>query len=206
MEVVTRSETRDCERPEWNALRARHSALLLDLGCGEGGHVRRFARQHPNWLAVGLDTDREALRRAAQRAARRPERGGAPNTLFVAADAQHPPDELLGAAQRLTVQFPWSALLRLILEDAPAFAALADQLCAEQAQLELILNAEAAPPGCQPPKPDSLQTALREPLKRARFAIHECGWLNPEDAPPTRWAGRLVKGSRRAAVALIASR
>ena len=206
VDVVTRSETRDCDREQWDALRARYGALLLDLGCGEGGHVRRFAREHPDWLAVGLDIDRDALRRAAQRAARRPERGGAPNTLFVAADAQRPPQELLGAAQRLTVHFPWSALLRLILEDAPAFAALADQLCADQAELELILNAEAAPPGCQPPTPDSLQAALREPLERARFTIQTCDWLNPEDAPPTRWAGRLVKGSRRAAVALTASR
>lgn len=206
MEVVNRSETRDYNREQWDALRARYDALLLDLGCGEGDHVRRFARERPDWLAVGLDTDREALRRAAQRAARRPERGGAPNALFIAADAQHPPQELRGSAQRLTVQFPWSALLRLILEDAPAFGALADQLCAEQAELQLILNAEAAPPGCEPPSPASLQAALREPLERARFTIHQCDWLNPEDAPPTRWAGRLVKGSRRAVVALSASR
>ena len=203
---MTRSGGRRCDAAEWTALRAAHEALLLDLGCGDGGHVRRFAREHPDWLAVGLDTDRDALRRAAQRAARRSERGGAPNAIFAAADAQRPPPELEGAARRLTVHFPWAALLRLILEDAAAFAALADHLCADQADVELILNAEAAPPGCAPPTPTSLDAGLRAPLAAARFAIDSCDWLEASNAPPTRWAGRLVKGSGRAGVALAASR
>lgn len=203
---MTRSGARSCGEAEWAALRAAHDALLLDLGCGDGGHVRRFAQKHPDWLAVGLDTDREALRRAAQRAARRPERGGAPNAIFAAADAQRPPPELEGAAQRLTVHFPWAALLRLILEDGAAFAALAGRLCADAAQVELILNAEAAPPGCAPPTPASLEAGLRGPLAAAGFAIDSCAWLEASDAPPTRWAGRLVKGSGRAGVALAASR
>ena len=203
---MTRSGARSCGEAEWAALRAPYPALLLDLGCGEGGHVRRFAREHPDWLAVGLDTDRAALRRAAQRAARRPERGGAPNAIFAAADAQRPPPELEGAAQRLTVHFPWAALLRLILEDGAAFAVLVDRLCADEARVELILNAEAAPAGCAPPTPASLEAGLRGPLEAAGFALDSCAWLEASDAPPTRWAGRLVKGSGRAGVALAASR
>ena len=206
MEIITRSAPRTCTDAEWTALRARHDAVLLDLGCGDGAHARRFAREHPGWLAIGLDTDRDALRQAAQRAARRPERGGAPNTLFVAADAQHPPSELIGAASRLTIHFPWSALLRLILNEPAAFATLADRLCADKATLELILNAEAAPPDTPPPTPESLNASLRTPLETAQFHIETCAWLEPEDAPPTRWSGRLVKGSRRAAVALTADR
>ena len=206
MEIITRSGPRTYTDSEWTALRARREAVLLDLGCGDGGHARRFAREHPDWLAIGLDTDRDALRRAAQRAARRPERGGAPNTLFVAADAQRPPSELNGAASRLSVHFPWSALLRLILEDPAAFAVLADRLCAGEATLELILNAEAAPENTPLPTPESLNASLRTPLETAQFHIESCAWLEPEDAPPTRWSGRLIKGSRRAAVALTAAR
>ena len=206
MEIITRSGPRTYTDSEWTALRARREAVLLDLGCGDGGHARRFAREHPDWLAIGLDTDRDALRRAAQRADRRPERGGAPNTLFVAADAQHPPPGLAGAVSRLSVHFPWAALLRLILNEPAAFAALADRLCADKATFELILNAEAAPPDTAPPTPESLNAALRAPLEAANFAIETCAWLEPENAPPTRWSGRLVKGSRRAAVALTAAR
>ena len=206
MEIITRSGPRTYTDSEWTALRARRDAVLLDLGCGDGAHVRRFAREHADWLAIGLDTDRDALRRAAQRAARRPERGGAPNALFVAADAQHPPPELTGAARRLTIHFPWSALLRLILNDPAAFATLADRLCAGEATLELILNAEAAPENTPLPTPESLNAALRTPLEAVNFTIETCAWLEPENAPPTRWSGRLVKGSRRAAVALTAAR
>ena len=129
---MTRSGSRECQRAEWEALRSSYGRVLLDLGCGDGSHVRRFAIEHPDWLVIGLDTDRDALRGAAQRCARRPERGGAPNTLFVAADAAQPPPELDGVAARLTAHFPWAALLRLILEDAESFVGLLSQLAADR--------------------------------------------------------------------------
>ena len=75
---MTRSGSRECQRAEWEALRSGYELILLDLGCGDGSHVRRFAIEHPDWLVLGLDTDRDALRGAAQRCARRPERGGRP--------------------------------------------------------------------------------------------------------------------------------
>lgn len=206
MELITRSGPCRCARSEWEARRADADGLLLDLGCGEGGYVRRYAIAHPHELAVGLDSDRAALRRAAQRAARRPERGGAANALFIAADAAAPPAPLNGAADRLTIHFPWSALLRLILADADVFVGLIDRLAASRCRLEIVLNAAAAPDGYAPPTPASLNAALRLPLESARFNISLCDWLPPSDAPPTRWAGRLVKGSKRPMVSLTALR
>ena len=203
---MTRSGSRECQRAEWEALRSGYELILLDLGCGDGSHVRRFAIEHPDWLVLGLDTDRDALRGAAQRCARRPERGGAPNTLFVAADAAHPPPELTGVAARLTTHFPWAALLRLILEDAGSFVGLLSQLAADACEFKLVLNAAAAPEGLERPTPESVGDALRLPLAAAGFEIRSCDWLDVADAPRTRWAGRLVKGSGRAMVGLSASR
>ena len=53
----------------------------------------------------------EASRRAARPAAR----GGLPNALFVVAAAERPAPELIGAADEVTINFPWGSLLRGVL-------------------------------------------------------------------------------------------
>jgi 16S rRNA (adenine(1408)-N(1))-methyltransferase len=57
---------------------------------------------------------------AASRAARRPARGGAPNARFLVSTAESIPEELAATADLVTVQFPWSSLLRGIVLGEPA--------------------------------------------------------------------------------------
>ena len=84
---------------------------------------------------------------------------------------------------------------------------LLSQLAANRCEVELVLNAAAAPEGLERPTPESVGDALRLPLGQADgFEIRSCDWLDAAAAPRTRWAGRLVKGSGRAMVGLSASR
>ena len=59
---------------------------------------------------------------SSRRSARAPHRGGLTNALFVVAAAEHPPVELAGMVDELTITFPWGSLLRgaLALDDAAA--------------------------------------------------------------------------------------
>ena len=205
MEIVRRSGIAQLDAEAWRALRGRHRALLLDLGCGDGGFARRFATAHPDWLAVGVDADREALRAAARASGRRPERGGAPNALWIAANVEALPPELDGAADRLAVHFPWAGLLEMILDRPAEFAALASRLCAPAASLSLVLNA-AETPRNRPLSPGLARGALAAPLAGQGFEIPRCDWLDPADAPRSTWAGRLVKRSGRAMIGLDARR
>ena len=205
MEIIERAGPRLLEQAEWRDRRSNAAGVLLDLGCGDGSFARRFAIEHPDWLAVGLDADRAALRAAARASERRPERGGAANALWIAANIDALPVELDGAADRLAVHFPWSGLLAMILEHPSEFAALASRLCAPVASLSLALNAAATPQN-EPLAPGSLRAALAGPLLDRGFEIERCDWLDPADAPPTKWAGRLVKGSGRAMIAVKARR
>lgn len=205
MEIVRRSGIAQLDAEAWRALRGRHRALLLDLGCGDGGFARRFAAAHPDWLAVGVDADREALRAAARASGRRPERGGAPNALWIVANVEALPPELDGAADRLAVHFPWAGLLEMILDRPAEFAALASRLCAPAASLSLVLNA-AETPRNRPLSPGLARGALAAPLAGQGFEIPRCDWLDPADAPRSTWAGRLVKRSGRAMVGLDARR
>ena len=194
------------DQAEFDKLRSRYASTLVDLGTGDGAWPRRFAREHSNVLAIGVDSDRKALQEAAKMAERKPARGGAPNALYVAARAESLPPELSGSADWLTIYFPWAALLKLILSGDDRLADILNQLAAPRARLSIVLNAEAAPDGFKPPTPIYLGGTLERPLADATFRLTTAEWLTPDQAPPTTWGGRLIKGSGRTMVGLDASR
>ncbi|MCY4618079.1 MAG: class I SAM-dependent methyltransferase [Chloroflexi bacterium] len=206
MDIITRRGPQRMSQAEFTELRGRYSSTLVDLGTGDGAWPRRFAREHGNVLAIGIDADRDALRDAAKRAERKPARGGAPNALYVAASAESLPSELQGAADWITIYFPWAALLRMILDGDPALVVVLHHLSAPHARFSLVLNAEATPEGYSAPSPDSLRSALETPLASGQFRVATCDWIESSQAPATTWAGRLVKGSNRAILGLDALR
>lgn len=206
IEIITRRGPRTMEQAEFDQLRARFASTLVDLGTGDGAWPRRFAREYGNVLAVGIDSDRNALKEAAKLAERKPARGGAPNTLYLAARIEDLPSELQACADWVTIYFPWAALLRLILSGDESIARLFKFLSGPRARLSIVLNAEAAPEGFDRPTPDTVRKSLKAPLQAANFRITRTEWLDATHAPPTRWGGRLVKGSGRAMVALEATR
>lgn len=191
---------------EFDQLRSRYASTLVDLGTGDGAWPRRFAREYGNVLAVGVDPDRNALQDGAKLAERKPARGGAPNALYVAASAESLPAELQGAADWITIYFPWAALLRMILAGERQIADILNTLAAPRARLSIVLNAEAAPDGFKKPEPSAVRKSLQVPLESMGFRITKSEWLDAAAAPPTTWGGRLVKGSGRAMVGLDASR
>lgn len=82
---------------------------------------------------------------AATRATRKPSKGGAPNARFIVAAAETLPPELAGAADLVTVQFPWGSLLRGIVRgEAAVVCQLAGLLRpAAVAELRLLISVEA---------------------------------------------------------------
>ena len=206
MEIITRRGPRHMEQAEFDLLRGRFSSTLVDLGTGDGAWPRRFAREHGTILAVGVDSDRRALGEAAKMAERKPARGGAPNALYVAASAEHLPAELSGAADWVTIYFPWSALLQLILKGEEQIGRIVGGLAGPRARLSIVLNAEAVPDGFDQPTPAGVAKSLKETLGTAEFRITRSEWLSAEEAPPTTWGGRLVKGSGRRMIGVDAMR
>jgi len=96
---------------ELSALRASHDRTVVDVGAGDGRAVYRLARAHPRWLVIGLDPAWRRMVEMAARSARKPEKGGAPNALYVRGVAEDPPPPLAGVADELHVMLPWGRLL-----------------------------------------------------------------------------------------------
>ena len=204
--VITRRGPREMDQAEFTSLRGRYSSTLIDLGTGDGAWPRRFARDYGNCLAIGIDSDRDALREAVKLAERKPARGGAPNALYVAARVEELPCELNGAADWITIYFPWAALLRMILSGDEQVVRMLSTLAAPRSRVSIVLNAEAAPDGFDKPEPEAVSRSLQEPLEASGFRLTRAKWLDAAAAPPSTWGGRLVKGSGRAMVALDAQR
>lgn len=80
----------------------------------------------PERLVVGIDANATSMVKASWRAARAAKRGGLANALFVVSAAEALPDELDGAADAMTVHFPWGSLLRgLLTADAAILGGIA---------------------------------------------------------------------------------
>lgn len=198
---VTRGRTADTlSRDELRALIAPFAGVTLDIGAGDGAWVYRYAAAHPDRFVIALDPVRENMREWSAKAARKPDKGGLPNALFVVASVEAPPDELRGIADEVFVTLPWGSLMRgLILGDDGVLAAIAS-FAKDGASMRIVLNTrifdDPVPIDARDlPEvtPEYVDATLR-PLYKARgIRIENSRWMDADEvaAIGTTWAKRL---------------
>jgi 16S rRNA (adenine(1408)-N(1))-methyltransferase len=173
--------------------------VSIDVGTGDGKAVLRWARAEPDRLVIGVDANAAGMLAAARRST------GLPNAAFVVAAAESLPDDLAGAADLVTVQFPWGSLLRgIVCAEGPVLANLA-RIAAPGAILEVlwsVTDRDRATLGPVPTRP------TEEPFAAAGFEFRD---LRPAtvaeiDATGSSWAKRLRAGVDRPAMILSAVR
>ena len=114
--------------------------VTVDLGAGDGAFAWRYARADAERFVVAIDPVRENLREYSAKASKKPERGGAPNLVYVAASVEMLPDDLAGIADEVLITLPWGSLMRgLILGDAVVLDGIAS-LARPGASLRIVLN------------------------------------------------------------------
>ncbi len=114
--------------------------VVIDLGAGDGRYVYECARLDSTRSYVAVDPDADGLSEYAFRAARKPARGGVGNASFVVAAVESLPEELLGLATLVRVNFPWGSLMRgLLAPDASVLHAVAS-LGLEGAAFEVVAS------------------------------------------------------------------
>src|SRR4030095_14337205 len=80
-----------------------YNNILLDIGTGDGRFVACMAERHQENFFIGVDACRENLHTNSQRKLA--------NALFVIANAQALPCELVGLVNHVSINFPWGSLL-----------------------------------------------------------------------------------------------
>jgi hypothetical protein len=163
-------------------LAARHRAVAVDVGTGDGAYARRLAAADPGLLVVGVDANADNLRRASQRAAR----GGPTNLLLGRLALEAAPGALEGLASRLTVLLPWGSLLRAVAAGEPDGLARLRAICAPGAEVEIVVgegDLDGLPPEALPARYAEAGLAVSAaPADAAEIA-----------ALGTTWAKRLAR-------------
>lgn len=187
--------------------------MIIDLGTGDGSFVYQSALRHPDRFYIGIDAQSSALEKVSEKIHRRPEKGGAPNVLFIQARVEDLPTELDGVADEVHAHFPWGSLLRaLALGDEAALRNLR-RVCAPGAWLEVVIaldperdRAEIERLGLSPLSLEFLETTLIPRYRAAGFEVVEYGSLPPSEWPQlqTSWAKRLRGPTPRPLSFLIA--
>lgn len=111
---------------------------MVDVGAGDGLASLRAARHDPSILAIALDPSVDRLRVGARTALRHK----IANVLFVVARIEDAPCELDGAADRITVAFPWGSLLRGLVCAEPSVLAPIARLAKPGASIEVLISLE----------------------------------------------------------------
>ncbi|WP_434428002.1 class I SAM-dependent methyltransferase [Nannocystis pusilla] len=180
---------------------ARHAAVHLDFGTGDGAFALRRARSEPSTLVIGVDASAEGLREPSRRAAGKPARGGLANAMFGVLPLERAPGELLGLVDSLTVLLPWGSLLRAVaLPEAEGLARLRG-LCKPGASLQVVFGygpgdplAVQALPGSQA---EARAAALVQAYARAGFTVTARATSREEVGElPTTWAKKLAYSNR----------
>jgi 16S rRNA (adenine(1408)-N(1))-methyltransferase len=171
--------------------------------------VLAAAAAEPDRLVVGVDASAAAMAEASRRAARRPERGGLPNALFVVAAAEALPPELDGLADLVCVHFPWGSLLRGLLAADPVILTGLARVLRPGGTLSMLVSStdRDRATGVEPVDRHTL-VALAGAYDRHGLAVTRVRPATPADVAASRstWGKRLGAGTRRPAWLLEATR
>jgi len=80
------------------------------------------------------------LRQVSQKITAKPERGGAPNALFVWASVENLPSELHKMASEITINYPWGSLLNVLVKPDHDILKGITRLARPGASLKILIN------------------------------------------------------------------
>ncbi len=187
--------------------------VIIDIGTGDGRFVYQSARQNPNKFYIGIDPNTRPLEKISEKIHRKPEKGGAPNVLFIQAAVEELPSELDGVANELHVHFPWGSLLRAVTTGEFAVLQNLRRVCSDGALFEVVTGldperdqTEIERLGLTSLSLEFIDEGLSPRYAAAGFEVIERAILAPAEWPEinTSWAKRLHGNERRSITYLIA--
>ena len=187
--------------------------VIIDIGTGDGRFVYQSARQNPNKFYIGIDPNTRPLEKISEKIHRKPDKGGAPNVLFIQAAVEDLPSELVGVANELHVHFPWGSLLRAVTTGELAVLQNLRRVCSDGAVFEVVTGldperdqSEIERLGLTSLSLEFIDEVLSPRYAAAAFEVIERGILAASEWPElnTSWAKRLHGNERRSIAYIIA--
>ncbi len=188
-----------------------YSRLAVDIGTGDGTFVYHAARENPATFFIGVDPVAENLKEISQKALKKPEKGGAPNAIFVRGAIEALPEEILRRADEVSINYPWGSLLRgLARPETHILEQVRSLAKGPGTEFRLILNYSVLS-GTESAESLSLPELSEEYIETtllpaySSLGISIVSWNIFSGPSPIRstWGQRLTKGSKRRSLELI---
>ncbi len=163
------------------------------------------ARKLPETFFIGIDSNAENLDCNSRKTSFFSKKKGLENILFVQANIENLPPELLGLASKITVLLPWGSLLRAVAKPDLLLLNEIRKLCYEKATIIAVFGYDCATErklieelGLSELTPSSLDMCLR---LYSEVGFRSLGWrcLSQEELKiiPSKWAKKLAHGKKR---------
>jgi 16S rRNA (adenine(1408)-N(1))-methyltransferase len=197
-----------------NLLNHTGEGIIVDIGTGDGRFVYRSALANPNKFFIGIDANAKPLEKISMKATRKPNKGGAPNVLFVQAAIENLPEEFSGAADEIHIHFPWGSLLKSVISGDEIILQSLRKICAPECLLEIIFGIDEERDKSEIERLDLpkisvqyFENELIPKYEKAGFKILESGILDYSkwSLMETSWARKLQNNSDRMVSYLILS-
>ncbi len=142
MEIIQGKKSIFLDKEGFKKIIAPYHQVVVDLGTGDGKFVYNLAKKQPDTFFIGLDADRSNLVVYSAKTAKKPQRGGVSNLLYVIANAENLPAELCGTADTVWIVLPWGSLLQGIAQGQANLLSNIVKISAPGAELKAIITYE----------------------------------------------------------------
>ncbi|MEQ8280336.1 MAG: methyltransferase domain-containing protein [Deltaproteobacteria bacterium] len=191
--------------PALERLRADYARVVMDVGTGDGRFVLRGARDDSDALHIGIDAVGDNMVATAQKARKKPGKGGAPNAMFVVSAIEQLPEVFDGWADALHVGYPWGSLLRAFVAPDRDVLDRIVRLAKPGGAIFVRLNQSVfddAEYMTRLELPPFDPSRLGEALVDVGFEVQSAEVLAGDSGERTTWERRLVAGSHRRTYAI----
>lgn len=171
-----------------------------------------MAKENPETLVIGIDSCHQNLIELSAKAAKKPQKGGLSNLLFILANVENLPDELSGIADKVYINFPWGSLLQaVVLTEESAWNSI-KKICKPNAIVQIIFGydilhdkKEIERLGLPILDIAYINNHMVPNLAKFGFELANIKQLKPQDLSnyPTTWAKKLSFGSDRSYYQLV---
>lgn len=187
--------------------------VLIDVGTGDGKYPYRAAMENKEAFCIGLDPAEKNMIEISGKIGAKASRGGVENLLLLSCALEDVPDELEGIADRVTVNFPWGVLQKIVVTPEREGLEKLRMLIKKEGTLEVFLNMHVfeeehvvQKAGLPDVDVSYIEKQLTVEYQKCGLRINEIQEVGPgEISRYSKWGGRLSKGSGRNSVVIKAT-
>lgn len=187
-----------------------YSKVHFDLGTGDGRYLYKLAQKDPSTAYVGVDASLPSLLSIANKAKRKPTKGGLKHHNFkvLLSPVEDLPRSLSRVADRITVNFPWVSLMDNFTRGDPTTLRVLSNLAKDDGELSVCLNSSVYDDPAYLKKMNFVDLTQKEHVQMLRERLRSCGFThikispNSGEFPRTTWGNHLVRASNRSVLSI----